>query len=257
MLLTPAVEGNNSRRGHEWSYCCYWGLTTLFLDSKHSTARPQPHCILSPLCLLLHVLQVCPKLHRWHGDYAQMADPMSLGIACVALLAQIAELTKVLTDFVKAVRSARKDIQGFSKELASLEQAVSSLRDEAISVPELVKANVTQILKQCQSVTQDMQHILQKHQRKGAGFSQKLQWTLNDAAEVTKLRERLEPHKTGLQIALSAAILHQSNSVKEDTTAIRGHTSVSVAEISGSAKGSCRASTCSPCYAKFDAPALS
>jgi hypothetical protein len=156
-------------------------------------------------------------------------DPLSIAIACVSLLNGIATLSKQLVTFVNAVRGTRKDVEGFSKELESLKIAVSRLSDNQINIPDVVKQDVVRILAQCNAITEDMQAIVRKHLNSKAG--RKLQWTISDSDEVSRLRQRLEPHKTGLQIALSAAIIHQNNSLKADTFALQEAAAASIAEL--------------------------
>lgn len=159
----------------------------------------------------------------------RMPEPLTITVACRVTGQWRFHPHQNLTSFVNSVQGAQKDVKGFSQELNALELAVHRLKHNETNVPEVVKDDVVQILKQCKAVTADMQRVLDKHQSGSVGRS--LQWTIADGDEVSRLRQRLEPHKSGLLIALAAASIHQAHAIKQDTNALRGAASIQNAEL--------------------------
>jgi hypothetical protein len=58
-------------------------------------------------------------------------DPLSITVACVSLTASIAKTSLVVTTFVRAVRSARSDLDAVSRELASLTTLLELIAEDA------------------------------------------------------------------------------------------------------------------------------
>ena len=161
-----------------------------------------------------------------------MADPLTLTATCIGLLGSITKLSKELTSFVLIAREARRDIDGFARELQSMALCVETLRDEKFPFPDTLKAQLASVLRNCDGVTHDMEHIIERkaiHQQgSGAsdagaavGFSTKVKWSFNDRDDVVRLRERLEAHKAVLDITLDLANLTAVSDIKEDTLDIK------------------------------------
>ena len=146
-------------------------------------------------------------------------DPLSIATACVGLLGGIATLSKNLASFVSTARDARKDIDGFSRELLSLALCLATLKDEDFHFPDRLQTQLVCVLENCGSVTQDMSRVIEKHRSNAIG--RKLQWSFSDRDEVSRLRERLEAHKSVLEITLELANLSTVNTIKEDTSDIK------------------------------------
>ena len=144
---------------------------------------------------------------------------MSIATACVGLLGGIATLSKNLTSFVSTARDARKDVDGFSRELSSLALCVTTLKHEDFHFPDRLQRQLVNVIENCGSVTEDMSRVIEKHRSNAIG--RKLQWSFSDRDEVARLRERLEAHKSVLEITLELANLSTVNTIKEDTTDIK------------------------------------
>lgn len=69
------------------------------------------------------------------------------------------------------------------------------------------------------TVIQDIAKIIDKHDAGRLG--RHIQWSISDRDKVCQYRERLEAHKSALEITLGLASLTMANSIKEDTTEIR------------------------------------
>ncbi len=93
----------------------------------------------------------------------------SIAAACVSLLAAITTLSKQLTPFVIATRGARKDVDGFSRELTSLELCVCTLKDEDLAFPEPLKLHLVVVLRYCDHAINDMHRFMGQHQSDGIG----------------------------------------------------------------------------------------
>jgi hypothetical protein len=146
-------------------------------------------------------------------------DPLTITGSCVGLLAGISALSKELANFVNQTREAHKDVDGFSRELASISLCVSSLKDKNFNFPPNLQRQLTLVLGNCERTMQDMNNIVRKHSNPGAG--RRLKWSLNDGQNVARLRERLEAHKSTLDITLDLGQLTLVSDVREDTRAIR------------------------------------
>jgi hypothetical protein len=127
-------------------------------------------------------------------------DPLSIPIACISLLGGITALSSKLTSFVLIALDARKDADGFTRELASLALCVMNMRDERFAFPESLKVQLVGVLQNCNRVITEMRAILDKH--KAGGMGRSMQWSFSDRDDVARLRERLEAHKATLEITL-------------------------------------------------------
>lgn len=146
-------------------------------------------------------------------------EPLSITASCVGLLASITTLSRNITNFATIARQACKDVDGFSRELSSLSLCVATLKDERFQFPATLQSQLLDVLTNCGTVIQDMAKIIDKH---GAGrLGRHIQWSISDRDEVCRYRERLEAHKSVLEITLELASLTMANSIKEDTTEIR------------------------------------
>jgi hypothetical protein len=145
----------------------------------------------------------------------------AIGISgtCVGLIAGITALSKELTNFVNRTREARKDVDGFSRELASISLCVSSLKDENFNFPLNLQRQLALVLRNCERTVQDMDKIVRKHSN--AGIGRRMQWSLNDGQDVARLRERLEAHKSTLDITLDLGQLALVSGIRDDTRDIR------------------------------------
>jgi hypothetical protein len=159
------------------------------------------------------------KLLNNFPPYWTDMDPLSITAASVSLLSGITTLSKTISSFVIVAREARKDVDGFSRELVSLSLCVEALRDDGFDFPESLRAQLVTILSNCDAVTREMTTLVQRYTHPSAG--RRIKWSFSSRDEVVKLRNRLEAHKSALEIALECANLAMNVAIKDDTTAIR------------------------------------
>jgi hypothetical protein len=165
-------------------------------------------------------------------------DPLSITVACVALLTAIQEVSKSLLEFVREVRGARKEIDGFYRELNSIQLCVEALANDEIPFPSALKEQLATVVANCDAVIREMLAIIIRHRRKrqsssssGPSIRTTIQWTSLDAAEIRRSRERLESYKMTMDITLDMASLLVTGEIKADTTMIREDTGAIRAEV--------------------------
>jgi len=130
-------------------------------------------------------------------------DPLSITTACVSLTATIAKTSLSVTSFVRAVRAARGDLDGVSRELASLTTILGLLTEDAKDIdnfPEALRKNITGILINCDLVLVEIQRLVTKYDKAGVIAGSK--WAFAGSEDVAKLQLSLEAHKSALEIAL-------------------------------------------------------
>src|SRR5437763_14332047 len=146
-------------------------------------------------------------------------DPVSITGTAVGLLAAIASLSQQVAGFVAGARDARKDVDGLSREMASLALCLESLKDENFPFPESSRVQLRKILGNCDQAIKEMAKLVKKHSSPSDG--RRLEWSLSSRDEAVKLRERIETHKLAIEITLDLANIAMSNAIKEDTDAIK------------------------------------
>ena len=146
-------------------------------------------------------------------------EPISIATTCIGLLTGIAALSKHIGQFVILARDARKDIGGFQRELSSLSLCIHTLHDDELKLPDSLRDQLLVVLKNCDDITKDMTRLIGKDRPIGVG--KRIQWTFQDRDEVVRLRERLESHKSTVEITLEAANIIVNTTIKDDTAAIR------------------------------------
>jgi len=135
-------------------------------------------------------------------------DPLSITAACVSLTATVAKTSLAVTLFVRAMRATRSDLDGVSRELASLNTVLELLSEDAKDIdnfPLTLRKQITLILGNCELALVDIQCLLSKYDK--PGFYTESKWALSGAQDVTKLRVNLESHKSALELALEMAAL--------------------------------------------------
>jgi hypothetical protein len=73
-------------------------------------------------------------------------DPLSITVACVSLTAIVAKTSVAVTTFVRAVRSARSDLDGMSRELVSLSTLLELITEDAQDIhvfPETLRKQIS------------------------------------------------------------------------------------------------------------------
>jgi hypothetical protein len=130
-------------------------------------------------------------------------DPISITAACVSLTGSIAKTSIAVTTFVRAVRSARSDLDAVSRELASLTTLLELIAEDAKDVkafPDTLRRHIAGILANCELVLLEIRRLIEKYYKHG--ITKSSQWALFGGEDVSKLRLSLEAHKSALDIAL-------------------------------------------------------
>jgi hypothetical protein len=135
-------------------------------------------------------------------------DPLSITVACVSLTTSIAKTSTSVTLFVRAVRAARSDLDGVSRELASLTTLLGILAEDAKDIdnfPDTLRKHITGILANCELVLVEVQRLVAKYDKPGVVAGSK--WVLAGHEDVARLQLSLEAHKSALEIALEMVTL--------------------------------------------------
>jgi hypothetical protein len=135
-------------------------------------------------------------------------DPLSITVACVSLTTSIAKTSTSVTLFVRAVRAARSDLDGVSRELASLTTLLGILAEDAKDIdnfPDTLRKHITGILANCELVLVEVQRLVAKYDKPGVVAGSK--WALAGHEDVARLQLSLEAHKSALEIALEMVTL--------------------------------------------------
>ncbi len=165
-------------------------------------------------------------------------EALSIAAASLSVLNGIATLSQTLTTFTKHFKGARRDVDGFLRELTSLGLCLETLRDHEFPFPASLKAQLVGVLDNCDGVVQELSTVLIKHRQ--AGSLRQLQWSATDGQEIVQLRQRLEAHKSVLEITLEVAELSVLHDVRGDTREILAELAtlkLQVAELSTAGPG--------------------
>jgi hypothetical protein len=132
-------------------------------------------------------------------------DPLSISTGCLSLISAITKISVEVTNFVRSVRAARRDLDAISRELLSLKTLLELLADDASQNSNNVflstlQTQIAGIVSNCTLVLEEIGHVLKKHE--GSKFTKAAQWALTGSQDVQKLRLSLEAHKSALEIAL-------------------------------------------------------
>jgi hypothetical protein len=135
-------------------------------------------------------------------------DPLSITVACVSLTASIGKTSLAVTTFVRAVRSARGDLDGVGRELASLTTLLELISEDAKDIdsfPKPLRKHISGIITNCELVLLEIQRLIEKYDQ--PGFIKSSKWALTGSEDVAKLQLSLEAHKSALEIALEMVTL--------------------------------------------------
>ena len=135
-------------------------------------------------------------------------DPFSIATGCVGLLAAVAQLSTQVTNFASSFSSARRDLDRVLRELASLGLCLETLKDASakLEYPDALRADLMNVLKDCGSVTTEMESLLCKVL--SGNLLRRIEWTVKEKAEMEGLRSCLERHKSVLEIALDTTTVY-------------------------------------------------
>jgi Fungal N-terminal domain of STAND proteins len=129
-------------------------------------------------------------------------EPLSIASACVAIIANIINISTQISSFVSATRDARSDMGAVTLELSSLSYALQLLKDDfsKFNYPEKLQRNLKEVLHNCDQVVDQMQKLLTKLSSGKLGG--KVQWVFDGRDEMNRLRSSLEAHRSAIEIAL-------------------------------------------------------
>lgn len=106
---------------------------------------------------------------------------------------------------MKAVRSARKDLDTISRELISLQTILQLIADDVSGdsdLPETLQKQISGIVSNCTQVLEEIRLTLEKNGTAAL-------WAIRGSSDVTKLRLSLEAHKSALEIALDMVQMYE------------------------------------------------
>jgi hypothetical protein len=151
-------------------------------------------------------------------------DPLSITTGCVALLTVVAQTTKAITDFIRAVRDARDDLTAVNRELSELAIVLELMKDDlAVDdtkiIPEPLQNQIESIVTNCTAVVAKINEILKGYKERSKLST--LKWITSGKGEIVGLRMSLEAHRASLNLALELMSITLSMAIKEDTSAIR------------------------------------
>ncbi|KAH3912720.1 hypothetical protein HBI56_155850 [Parastagonospora nodorum] len=155
-------------------------------------------------------------------------DPLSISVSCITLITTITQVSVAVTNFVREVRDARGDLDAISRELVSLKSVLELLAEDTegphtATLPERLKDQIIDILKNCKHVVTDVEASLKKHSASRLGRAG--HWAVGGGkGDMTKFRSSLETHKTALGLALDMVAITITRDIKDDTQEIRKDT---------------------------------
>ena len=151
-------------------------------------------------------------------------DPLSITTAALSLLGTSIALSKQISAFVIATKDARKDMDAVSRELASLQLCLESLKEEgdANHFPQKLRESLIFIMRNCQDIVDQLGSLLARFASGNIG--RRLQWSLTGRDEAERLRNSLEAHKSAIEIALTVSAVTIGNQVYTDTQLIQVNT---------------------------------
>ena len=151
-------------------------------------------------------------------------DPLSITTAALSLLGTSIALSKQISAFVITTKDARKDMDAVSRELASLQLCLESLKeeDDANHFPQKLRESLTIIMRHCQDIIDQIGSLLARFA--SGNISRRLQWSLFGRDEAERLRNSLEAHKSAIEIALTVSAVTIGTHVYNDTQLIQVNT---------------------------------
>ena len=166
---------------------------------------------------------VSPKI-RAHSSTDM--EPLSIATACLSLVGGTISLSKHIHQFAISTKDARKDMDAFSRELASLQLCIDSLQhEETVSrFPDGLKRSLGVIIRNCNDIVNQMNALLTK--LSSGNLGRRVQWSFSSREEAERLRNNLEAHKSAIEIALSISAVAVGTNIQAETAAIKEDTSL-------------------------------
>ena len=139
-----------------------------------------------------------------------MGDPLSLTVACISLISTIGKTSSFITSFVRRCRAARYDLDNISRELTSLENVLSLLKDDIDTtndqaIPETLQKEIATIIANCGRVLEELVELLRRH---NGGVGQAVCWATTGTQDAAKLRSSLDAYRGALNLALDLLTLY-------------------------------------------------
>jgi hypothetical protein len=146
-----------------------------------------------------------------HGrPSSKMGEPLSLVLACISLASTIGKASSLIASFVRRCRDARHDLDNISRELTSLENVLSLLKDDIATtndqaIPKTLRKEIANIIANCGRVLEELDELLKRH---NGGVGQAVCWATTGTYDAAKLRLNLDAYRVALSLALELLTLY-------------------------------------------------
>lgn len=132
-------------------------------------------------------------------------DPASIAASAFTLAGGIATCSAAITNFVRQVKHARKDLEAINTELNATSEILSPLLISLIGsqgspLPDAILVKIDGSVRQCISIVDRLKADLDHYKRDSVW--NKAKWVLLGEKNAQKARENLEMHKLTLGLAL-------------------------------------------------------
>ena len=144
-------------------------------------------------------------------------DSPPIETACVSLLSSIAAVPANIERSAVRVRGTRIIVDGFVRELSSLDLCLTAMKEEQFSFPACLQHQLVAVIRNWMTALSNMALMLAK--RNSRRMSEKVKWFQEDRDQIASLCYRLRAHKLPLETILELASL-------TTVTAVEGNTSV-------------------------------
>jgi len=125
-------------------------------------------------------------------------DPSPLPAAIDALVASITSTSLTITNFIRAVRSARADLAAVTRELADLCLVLELLRDDHV-VPTRMQPRVRAVLRCCAVILARVSALAAAASpNNGPGDATRARWSVKEKSEMVQLWIALQTYREAL-----------------------------------------------------------
>jgi hypothetical protein len=147
-------------------------------------------------------------------------DPLSITLACIALIGTVAKVSSSVTTFAGDFKNVPKELDAVTLELYSLKVVLKDLARDTVGsdvspLPTNLKKQILDIIENCDQVIGDIDVCLENHRQSRRGIS--IYWGFGGKDEIAKHRSSLEAHKSALGLALQVVSLGISRDIQNDT----------------------------------------
>jgi Fungal N-terminal domain of STAND proteins len=146
-----------------------------------------------------------------------MAEPFSITVACVGIVANVGKASTTIAKFVHKYREAKHDMGMIHRELGTLKLVLQVMAQDtadgkAQDLPDSLSQQILGMLKECDRIIVEIMDKLSKYT--GEGILAKSQWAMNGREEMDKLRSSLAAHASALGIALDMVTMYVSGQIR-------------------------------------------